>query len=396
MNNNRDISVNDERAEAALAFEKCFSVPPQWLAVSPGKVNVIGEHIDYCDGFVLPLAIDRYVTIAFALNGTSQANLVSGQFPDDAVTMMLDEEQKPSPPAWANYVRGVLEGFRQRDFWPLPGFDAYIYSSIPMSAGLSSSAAIEVAVATMIEGLLGIKIDPVRKEKLCQRAEQTFTGMPCGIMDQTSCIFSKKDHLLLIDCLTKETADIAFDSKKVSVVIADSKIQRRLSEGNYANRRKQTDIALSALNKKSWRDVSDQDLEIFRDAMSEVVFRRARHVVGEIRRTQLAAKHIANGEFDKVGELMRESHLSLRDDFQVSCKELDILVEAAWEMGPEAGVIGSRMVGGGFGGSTVSLVESSKVGEFIKKLKDNYRIQTNIEPEVFQTSAVAGARLLEV
>lgn len=377
-------------------FEERFGMIPFWLAVAPARVNLIGEHIDYCDGFVLPLAINRYVMIAVGLNGTSEANLVSTMFPDKPALVMLDEPPVAGEPTWANYIRGVLDGFRKKDFWPLPGFDALIHSTIPLGAGLSSSAALEVAAATAVEGLLGIEINPKNKALLCQRAERKFAGMPCGIMDQFATVFAEKDHLILIDCRSERVQSIPFADDTVDVIIADTKVKHELSDGSYANRRKQTEIALSILGKDSWREVSMHDLETVRGEMSEVVFRRARHVVTEIERTQNAAMALARGKTDEVGELMAASHRSLRDDFEVSCKELDIMVEAAWAIGEQGGVLGSRMTGGGFGGSTVTLARADKTDAVMKEMARRYEEQTGIEPHLFSTSAMDGVRIEEI
>ena len=391
-----DKAYADQKADVLEQFEEYFGMIPFWLVAAPSRVNLIGEHIDYCDGFVLPLAINRYIMIAVTPNGTSQANLVSTMFPDDPVIVMLDEPPVVGKPAWANYFRGVLDGFRERGFWPMPGFDAMIHSTVPLGAGLSSSAALEVAAATVIEAGLGIDINPKHKALLCQRAEQKFAGVPCGIMDQFASVFAEKDHLVLIDCRSEEVQSIPFADDSVDVIIADTKVQHELSDGSYANRRKQTEIALSILGKDSWREVSIDDLNAVKDEMSEVVYRRARHVVKEIERTQRAAMALARGKTDEVAELMAASHKSLRDDFEVSCKELDIMVEAAWAIGEEGGVLGSRMTGGGFGGSTVTLARADKTNAVMDEMSRIYKEATGIEPHIFSTSAVDGVQVEEL
>lgn len=391
-----DEAYAEQKKVVIEEFEEHFGVPPFWLIAAPSRVNLIGEHIDYCDGFVLPLAINRYIMIAVAPNGLSQANLVSTLFPGKPATVMLDEPPRIGEPRWANYVRGVFDGFRRKDFWPLPGFDALVHSTVPLGAGLSSSAAIEVAAATVVEALLGIEINPKNKALLCQKAEQQFAGVPCGIMDQFASVFAKKDHLILIDCRSEEVQLIPFADDSVEVIIADTKVQHELSDGSYANRRKQTEIALSILGKDSWREVDIDELEVVRSEMSDVVYRRARHVVTEIDRTQKAALALARGKTDEVGELMAASHRSLRDDFEVSCKELDLMVEAAWDIGEVGGVLGSRMTGGGFGGSTVTLARADKAEEVMAEMRLRYREATGIEPHIFATRAVDGAGVEEL
>ena len=341
------------------------------------------------------MAINRHIIIAAAPNGTSQANVTSTLFPDKATTIMLDEDPTIGDPSWANYFRGVLDGYRLKGFWPLPGFDAVIHSNIPLGAGLSSSAAYEVAAATLVEGLLGIEINPKNKALLCQRAEQRFAGVPCGMMDQFASVFAKKDHAILIDCRSEQAQTIPLADTTVEVIIADTKIQHELSDGSYANRRKQTEIALSIIGKNSWREVTINDLDEKRPNMSEVVFRRARHVVTEIDRTQKAAMAVARGQMDVAGSLMAASHKSLRDDFEVSCKELDIMVEGAWAIGEAGGVLGSRMTGGGFGGSTVTLARADKTQSIMEEMSRHYKEVTGIDPHIFSSQAVDGAQLDE-
>lgn len=395
MITHNDDTFQELKKSVSQEFERQYGMAPFWMASAPSRVNLIGEHIDYCDGFVLPLAINRHIVIAAAPNGTSQANFVSTLFPDQPATVMLDERPVMGVPKWANYIRGVLDGFRLKDFWPLPGFDAVIHSNIPLGAGLSSSAAIEVAVATLIEGLLGIKINPKNKALLCQRAEQKFAGVPCGIMDQFASVFAEEDHVVLIDCRSQQAQTIPLADTTVEVIIADTKIQHELSDGSYANRRKQTEIALLILGKDSWREVTMADLDAAKGEMSEVVFRRGRHVITEIERTQKAAMAIARGKMDVVGGLMQASHESLRDDFEVSCKELDVMVEGAWAIGEAGGVLGSRMTGGGFGGSTVTLARTDQAEAVMEEMSRHYKEVTGIEPHIFASRAVDGTQLDE-
>lgn len=391
-----DKALEELKTSVGEAFENEFGMAPFWMAAAPSRVNLIGEHIDYCDGFVLPLAINRHVIIAAAPNGTSQANLTSTLFPGNSATVMLDEDPVMGAPRWANYIRGVLDGFRLKGFWPLPGFDAVIHSNVPLGAGLSSSAALEVAAATLVEGILGIEINPKNKALLCQRAEQKFAGVPCGIMDQFASVFAEQDHVVLIDCRSQKAQTIPLADTSVEVIIADTKIQHELSDGSYANRRKQTEIALMILGKDSWREVTSEDLEAGKHAMSEIVYRRARHVITEIDRTQKAAMAIARGKMDVVGGLMEASHVSLRDDFEVSSKELDIMVEGAWAIGEAGGVLGSRMTGGGFGGSTVTLARTDKAKAVMEEMERYYKEATGIDPHIFSTRAVDGTLLDEL
>ena len=388
---NENLILKQLKKELLDQFEKIHGVEPFIIASAPARVNLIGEHIDYCDGFVLPAGINRHVVIAAAPNGTSEANLFSTVLPDQPATVMLDEPQTPGQPKWADYIRGVFDGFCDKGLWPLPGFDAVIHSNIPLGAGLSSSAAIEVAAATLVEGLLGVEINPKNKALLCQRAEKKFAGVPCGIMDQFASVFAKQDHFVLIDCRSEEAQPIPFTDKSISMVIADTNVHHELSDGAYANRRKQTEIALSVVGKASWREVSMADLDAVKSEMNEVVYKRGRHVITEIDRTQQAAIAVSRGKTDELGEMMAASHRSLRDDFEVSCNELDAMVEIAWDIGRDGGVIGSRMTGGGFGGSTITLVRTDKVEDVMAEMRTRYQKTTGIVPQIFSTGAVDGA-----
>jgi len=396
MKENDDLSYQELKTTLIDAYEKRYGTKPLWVVAAPARVNLIGEHIDYCDGFVLPFAINRHVMMAASPNGMDHAHFTSLMLPDQPATVMLDEPPKVGSPKWANMIRGVLDGFRKKGFWPLPGFDTLVHSDVPLGAGLSSSAAVEVAAATLVESVLGIQIKPKNKALLCQTAEHEFAGVPCGIMDQFASVFGKKDHMILIDCRSEEAQAVPFTDDSVTVIIANTCVEHALSDGSYANRRKQTEIALAVVGKETWRDVTMEDLLEKQTEMSEQVFRRARHVVTEIDRTQRAALALSKGKTDEVGELMAASHRSLRDDFEVSCKELDIMVEAAWEIGEAGGVLGSRMTGGGFGGSTVTLARKEDAETIMKKMEEVYQEKTGIKPEIFATAAVDGAHALDI
>ncbi len=293
---------------------------------------MIGEHIDYNDGFVLPMAIERYVAIAAspgedADNPGPAANIYSVNLDED-VQLALGEPGEPGTPTWSSYVEGVLAGFMERG-QAIPSFDAVISSNVPLGGGLSSSAALEVATATLLEAMLGQVLPPVDKALLCQRAEHRFAGVPCGIMDQFSSVFGENDALILLDCRSQEIESVPFLSNDVSVLITNSNVKHELTGGEYAQRRAQCDAALKKLDIASWRDVTREHLEACRDRLEEVEYRRARHVVSEIERTTKAAEAFRAGQWEAAGELMYQSHSSLRDDYEVSCEELDLLVDLA-------------------------------------------------------------------
>ena len=385
-------SLSDLASDAAAGLKDHFGVDATVTAAAPGRVNLIGEHIDYCDGFVLPFAIDRYIVMAAALNGTNTARVATALGGDPAI-LPLNVPQQIQAPKWANYLRGVFQGFQDRGHH-LPGFDAYILSSVPGGAGLSSSAALECCIATLLEGLVDTVLDTKEKALLAQKAEHDFAGVPCGIMDQFASAFGKVNRLILIDCKTGEPELVPFENPDLTVLIANTMVHHELSDGGYAARRKNTEDGLAIIRKPSWRDVTLTDLEEHWDTLGDPVNRRSRHVVGEIARTVAAAEALAKNDYEALGPLMSASHDSLRDDFEVSCKELDIMVEIARAIGRSGGVIGARMTGGGFGGSTVTLCESRKASEIAATLAEKYKEATGITAQIFASRPSQGAHLL--
>ena len=376
-------------SEAKDALLSRYGVASTAVAVAPGRVNLIGEHIDYCDGFVLPFAIERAIVIAAAQNGTSEIRVATSSDAEGAV-IPLGAPQEISDPKWSNYLRGVIEGFRLRGI-AVPGFDAFIVSSLPVGAGLSSSAALECAMATLLEGFTGISLGTREKALLAQKAEHDFAGVPCGIMDQFASAFGKEDQLILIDCLTGGTEMVPFADPNLTILVSNTKVSHELSDGGYAARRKSTEDGLAAIGKPSWRDATLADLEGAAGEMDEVTFRRGRHVVGEIGRTIAAAHALKSRFFATLGGLMYASHDSLRDDFEVSCAELDHLVKTARGL---EGVIGARMTGGGFGGSTVTLCRADKAEAIAAALVASYEAEFGFAPEIFATRPAEGARLV--
>jgi galactokinase len=380
---------------AQTSFQDRFGRPPRWIAAAPGRVNVIGEHTDYNDGFVLPMAIQRYVVIAAdrpqPTSRPMPIRLSSSAF-EQAEWISLDHTSNEQLAPWARYVLGVLVGCRDAGM-EAGELDMLVDSNVPLGGGLSSSAALEVATATLVEAVTGRSMPPVDKALLCQQAEHRFAGVPCGIMDQFSSVFGRPDQLMLLDCRTAEITPVPLNDPQVQVLIINTNVKHELTGGEYAERREQCERAAKALGVQSLRDATRDLLNDRAAAFEPVLFRRARHVIGEIERTRQAAQAIAAGDWEHTGQLMNASHASLRDDYEVSCRELDLLVELAGQQVPGA-VIGSRMTGGGFGGCTVSLVRSEHLEAVAHAIHDGYRNQTGIVPSLFTTRPAAGAQIV--
>ncbi|NXI69370.1 GALK1 Galactokinase, partial [Anseranas semipalmata] len=272
----------------------------------------------------------------------------------------------PGQPRWANYVKGVIQHYRGG---PVPGFSAVVASDVPLGGGLSSSASLEVATYTFLQQLCPDDGDLVAKALACQKAEHTFAGMPCGIMDQFISVMGKEGHALLIDCRSLETVPVPLTDASLAVLITNSNVRHTLTGSEYPTRRRQCQEAAAALSKASLRDATMAELEAARSRLGEEVYRRARHVIGEIERTVQAARALQDRDYGTFGRLMVESHNSLRDDYDVSCLELDELVAAALEVD---GVYGSRMTGGGFGGCTVTLLVAGAAERAQQHIQEKY------------------------
>jgi galactokinase len=385
-------ALEESLATIDTSFRSAFGRRAEVVAAAPGRVNLIGEHVDYNDGFVLPAAIERYALATAARRPDPIARLRSGAMPE-AVAVRLDEPLRPLEPRWANYVVGVLAGFQARGA-TLPGLDLLIDSTVPVGGGLSSSAALEVAVATLLEALTGLTVPPEEKALLCQRAEHEFAGVPCGIMDQFASVYGRGDHALLLDCRSRHIEYVPLADPAVSLLIFDTKVHHDLVQGHYATRRAACRAATVRLGVASLRDLSPEELRARRDKVeSEEVWRCALHVVCEIYRTREAARAMAASDWPRVAELMYASHISLRDDYRVSCPELDFVVETARGL---PGVLGCRMTGGGFGGCAVALVRTDRTEPVMHELASAYRRHTGREPAVFVTRPADGARVLRV
>jgi galactokinase len=338
------------------------------------------------------MAIERYTVIAGDRNKTRAVTLHSSTTGETADFPVRGRVERGEP-AWSNYVRGVVAGFQGRGN-KVAGFDAVIGSTVPFGGGLSSSAALEVAAATLLECLLGKPIDPIEKALLCQKAEHDFAGVPCGIMDQFTSVLAEKDHALLLDCRSRTTTSVPMSDPAVTVLIINTNVRHKLADGAYAQRRAQCEAAAAVLKIPSLREATMKALHAVKAGMDPVVFRRARHVISENERTLEAARALQAADWATAGRLMYASHASLRDDYEVSCAELDLVVAIAQSIGADGGMIGCRMTGAGFGGCAVSLVNTEEAPRITKAVGAAYEKKTGHQATIFSSRPAAGARVL--
>ncbi len=381
-----DASEEGLLAACVKTFKEVFEASPTYSVKAPGRLNFIGEHIDYNDGFVLPAAIDKCFQGVYRENQDGIIRVYSRNF-KSLRELKLSEPLKAEAGDWLNYLRGVLAQFEKKSI-KCPGFDLVLESDIPMGGGLSSSAALEVVFATIVESLLDLKMDGMEKALLCQRAEHEYAGVPCGIMDQAAVALCERSSFLKLDCRDLSFDQVPFDDSHVSILVVDTKVKHSLADGAYAKRRRSCENALINLGFSSYRDES-LNLESLNGLENEEERMRARHVIGEIKRTTDAIEALKAGEFETVGKLLNESHFSLQKDFEVSCDELDFVTEIARR---QQGVYGSRMTGGGFGGSAIVFLEKKSVDAVKEAIATAYTDRFGIEAGIFATSAAGGVQ----
>jgi len=371
-------------------FEDRFHCTPR-LFRAPGRVNLIGEHTDYNEGFVMPFAIDRHTLVAASLRDDTMLNVVARDL-DKSASLDLGNESIKRRGDWIDYVEGTARCVA-KDFGDVRGADMVITSTVPIGGGLSSSAALEVSVGLAILSLNDKDVDRKRLAFAAQKAEHEFVGTRSGIMDQFTSVFAKEGTAMLLDCRSLEIDYIPLILDEVAIVVIDTKVKHSLASSEYNTRREECEKGVEVLKKylpyiNSLRDVTPADLYVQGDALSDVILRRCRHVVTENDRTVAAARALREQDFAAVGKLMFESHRSLRVDYEVSCPELDTLVEAAATVD---GVFGSRMTGGGFGGCTVTLVKKGSVEDLRVSCVEAYYSQFATEPEVYTFKVASGA-----
>jgi galactokinase len=368
-------------------FLETFGAEPDLVAAAPGRVNLIGEHIDYSDGFVLPFAIKDRTLVAARKRDDTTVRIASAQRRNKIVTVDISAVKPGLKGEWERYALGVLWALGVKE-----GVDLLIDGHVPLGAGLSSSAALECSVATAMNHLFDLGFNLEELARLTQKAENQYVGVPCGIMDQSVSLMATQGSALLLDCRDLTTKNIPFDvaSSGLELLIIDTQAHHALTDGGYAERRASCESVVAKLGITSLRELSMEQLENSRGLLTETEFVRARHAVTEMKRVLECVEALSNSEFEKVGQLINQSHASLRGDYTVSCPELDTAVEAALA----AGALGSRMVGGGFGGSAIALIQASKTTETIKAVEKAFSSKGFKAPRFFTSLPSQGAELL--
>jgi len=372
-------------------FAELYGATPRVFS-APGRVNLIGEHTDYNDGFVLPMAIDRRTFVAIAPRADRTIRVASVPL-NDAAEFEIDRAAGLSAHKWAQYVAGVAWTLQTRGI-ALRGADLLIDSNVPIGGGLSSSAALEVATGKALTTIADATIDAKELALASQKAEHEFVGARVGIMDQLAATCGREDHALLIDCRSLETKQISLANLKAAIVVCNTNVKHELASSAYNQRRAECEQGIDLLRTRlpkirALRDVSVADFEMCESDLPEPIRRRCRHVITENDRTLKAAAALERGDRERLGELMRASHESLRDDYEVSCRELDLMVEIASRQG---GVFGARMTGAGFGGCTINIVRGDNVHSFRRSVAKAYRDATQIQPDIYIVQAGDGAR----
>jgi len=369
-------------------FNDTFGYAPTHTIQAPGRVNLIGEHTDYNDGFVLPCAIDYQTVIACAKRDDRQVRVVAVDYDNQQDSFSLDAPiLSVKEPMWANYVRGVVKHLQQRDA-SFGGVDMVIAGDVPQGAGLSSSASLEVAVGTVFQQLYHLKLDAAAIAVNGQEAENQFVGCNCGIMDQLISALGKKDHAMLLDCRTLGTRPVSMP-KDVAVVIINSNFRRNLVGSEYNTRREQCETGARFFAQPALRDVDIDQFKAVEHELDPQVAKRVRHVLTENARTLEAADALSKGDLKRMGELMAESHASMRDDFEITVPPIDALVEIVKaEIGDRGGV---RMTGGGFGGCVVALMPFDLVDRVKAAVAEQYEAKTGIKETFYVCTASEGA-----
>lgn len=375
-------------------FVKRFQCEPR-IFRAPGRVNLIGEHTDYNDGFVLPVAIDRFTWVAVARRSDHRVNVTSLAYDESTTFDMAEANPHPSG-HWSDYVRGVATLLKQAGY-PVTGANLMIKSTLPIGAGLSSSAALEVAVGKALAALGGVDIGPLDLARLCQRSENEFIGIRSGIMDQMIACLAQPGHALLIDCRSLASTPVPIDESKARIVVCNTMVKHALAGSEYNTRRRECEEGVRLLSHhipgiRALRDVSSTQFRPLAQDLPEDIRRRCHHVITENQRVLESITYLRNGDLKTFGNYMGRSHQSLRDDYRVSCSELDAMVAIT---APIEGVYGARMTGGGFGGCTVNLIAADAVEDCLVQIKRTYHQKTGIDPDIYSCRSAGCAEEIQ-
>lgn len=382
-------------SDTTLHFESVFQKKPEFIFLSPGRINLIGEHIDYNDGFVLPAAINKYICFAISKNENSECHLIAKDL-NETYQFNWNDELKPIDKMWANYILGVLHQLKNSNF-EMQGFNMVFSSTIPMGAGLSSSAALECGVGFAVNSIFKLGLSKKDIALIGQKSEHTFVGVNCGIMDQFASVFGKKNNVIKLNCNTLEYEYYQADFNNYSLLLLDSNVKHTHLTSGYNVRRQEVEQGLSIIKLhfpevKTYRNCSENMVLELQEKLGETLFKRCHFVVKEIQRVHDAAIAIENSDLKKLGELMAQTHIGLSKEYEVSCDELDFLVDAVQN---EKSVLGARMMGGGFGGCSINLVEKGLENELIKKIAAKYKTAFGIDLKSYKVKISKGTSFVK-
>jgi galactokinase len=374
-------------------FEEVFQAGPQHIFLSPGRINVIGEHVDYNDGFVLPAAINKYICFAVSESGNSTCTIVAKDL-NETYSFDLNDELKPTDIMWVNYILGVVHQLKSRST-ELKGVNIVFSSTIPMGAGLSSSAALECGVGYLFSHMFNIGLSKEDIALIGQKSEHTFVGVNCGIMDQFASVFGKKNSVIKLDCNTLEYEYHKADFKEYSLLLLDSNVKHTHLTSGYNVRRQEVEKGLAILKEaypeiRTFRDCNQQQVKAQRDKLGDTIYRRCLFVVQEIQRVLDAVDALEASDFAKLGSLMFATHDGLSKEYEVSCEEIDFLVDAVRQ---DENVLGSRMMGGGFGGCSINLVKKGTEDALIERISAAYKEKFNISLKAYKIKTSKGTTL---
>ncbi|WP_298221882.1 galactokinase [Flavobacterium sp.] len=377
------------------SFVQSFDNEPEYIFLAPGRINIIGEHVDYNDGFVLPAAINKYICFAISKNEGSDCTVVAHDL-NEFYKFDLNDALKPIDKMWANYILGVLHQLKEKGF-QMQGFNMVFSSTIPMGAGLSSSAALECGIGYAMNSMFGLGLNKEEIALIGQKSEHTFAGVNCGIMDQFASVFGKKNHVIKLDCNTLEYEYHKADFKKYSLLLLDSKVKHTHLTSGYNTRREEVEQGLSIIQQhfpevKTFRNCTENMVLELKERLGETIFKRCHFVVKEIQRVQDAVDALERSDFKTLGRLMSETHQGLSQEYEVSCDEIDFLVDTAQKL---PSVLGTRMMGGGFGGCSINLVEKGKEDEIIDQVSKAYQNHFGIALQPYKVKISKGSTLYQ-